>query len=66
MPTHANPSKPNSYEQPNLGERSRVMIDADGLASGGGPAFDLSLRQVRDIPPSACAFARLKMSEKPR
>lgn len=49
------------HAQRNLGERSRVMFDVDGLTSGRGRAFDLSLRYVYDIQPSLSAFAGLRM-----
>ncbi len=49
------------YAQRNLGERSRVIFDVDGLASSRGRAFDLSLRYAHDLRPGLSAFGGIRI-----
>lgn len=44
-----------------LGERSRLVFDADGLASSRGRAFDVSLRYVRDFSHKVSGFAGVRV-----
>jgi hypothetical protein len=49
------------YAQKNLSERSRLIFDLDGLASGRGRAFDLSLRAAHDLRPGLSGFIGLRL-----
>ena len=49
------------FAQRNLSERSRLIFDADGLASSQGRAFDLSLRAAHDLRPGLSGFVGLRL-----
>lgn len=49
------------YAQRNLGERSRLIFDVDGLASSRGRAFDFSLRYAHDLRPGLSAFGGIRI-----
>ena len=49
------------YAETGVGERTRLVFEGDGLASGRGRAFDLSLRLVHDLRPGLSAFGGLRM-----
>ena len=49
------------HAQRQLGERSRLQFDGDGLASPRGRAFDLSLRYVHDFQNGLSGFAGVRM-----
>jgi len=49
------------YGERRLDTRSRITFEGDGLASGRGRAFDLSLRYVRDITGRTSGFVGARM-----
>ena len=49
------------FAQRNLSERSRLIFDADGLASSRGRAFDLSLRAAHDLRPGLSGFIGVRL-----
>lgn len=49
------------YAQKNLSERSRLIFDVDGLASGRGRAFDLSLRAAYDFRSGLSGFVGVRL-----
>lgn len=50
-----------AYGERRLDARSRLTFEGDGLASGQGRAFDLSLRYVRDFGARTLGFAGLRL-----
>ncbi len=49
------------YSDSKLGDRSRLIFEADGLAGGPGRAFDLTARYAYDLKPGLTAFAGVRM-----
>jgi len=49
------------YGERRLDPRSRLAFEGDGLASGQGRAFDLSLRYVRDFRARVSAFGGVRL-----
>ena len=49
------------HAQRQLGERTRLQLDGDGLTSSRGRAFDLSLRYVHDFQGGLSGFAGVRL-----